>query len=482
MPAQDLPRALRAEVDSLGQADIMVGIPSYRNAATIGHVTRAAQAGLVQYFPDLRPVLVNADAGSPDGTGRVVVETEPPDYVERILLVRPRNRLSRLSLTYPEVDGVGGKGAALRTLFQIAHALGVEALVVVDSDLRSIVPEWIELLAGPILKGGFDFVAPLYQRYKWDGTITNTVTYPVTRALYGLRIRQPIGGDFGVSGDLVRHYLEQDDWTPDVSRFGIDIWMTTTAIAGGFAVCQTRLGAKVHDPKDPGGDLGPMFSQVLGTLLRLTEEHAARWLPVRGSHPVPVYGFERYGEPPPLEVDVVRLLESFSRARVSNAEAWEELMAAEQWVALRALAEEAAAGLDASTRADTPSGVRDTGFHFPDELWARIVFDLALAARDGRMSVDRIVASLVPIYFGRVASLVLETWDLGSEQAEAVVERQARAFELAKPAFAERWQASRPGRRTTRPRSGTRTPPSRSTQTAQRRRRHPPGAGPTGRA
>ena len=50
----------------------MVGIPSFKNAATIGYVVRAAQAGLVQYFPDLRPVLVNSDAGSPDGTQRVV--------------------------------------------------------------------------------------------------------------------------------------------------------------------------------------------------------------------------------------------------------------------------------------------------------------------------------------------------------------------------------------------------------------------------
>ena len=79
-----------------------------------------------------------------------------------------------------------------------------QALVVVDSDLRSITPEWIELLAGPILKGGFDYVTPLYARHKYDGTITNTVTYPLTRALYGRRIRQPIGGDFGVSGDLVQ--------------------------------------------------------------------------------------------------------------------------------------------------------------------------------------------------------------------------------------------------------------------------------------
>src|SRR5829696_5366969 len=329
MPSTALPQAIRDAVARLGSADIMVGIPSFKNAATIGYVVRAAQAGLVQYFPDLRPVVVNADAGSPDATQKVVVETEPPDYVERILLVRPKNRLQRISLTYPEIDGVGGKGAALRTIFQVADALGVQALVVVDSDLRSIVPEWIELLAGPIQKGGFDFVAPLYTRYKYDGTITNTVTYPLTRALYGLRIRQPIGGDFGVSGDLVRHYLEQDDWDADVSKFGIDIWMTTKAITGGFAVCQTRLGAKIHDPKDPGADLGPMFSQVVSTILRLTERHAERWLEVRASVDIPAYGFERIGDPPPLVVNVGRLIEEFETGRRDAAAAWSAALSAQ---------------------------------------------------------------------------------------------------------------------------------------------------------
>src|SRR3954464_2124886 len=158
MPAGALPKAIRDEVARLGSADIMVGIPSFKNAATIGYVARAAQAGLVQYFPDLHPVLVNSDAGSPDGTQRVVVETEPPDYVEHILLIRPTNPLGRVSLAYPEIDGVGGKGAALRTIFEIAAALDVQALIVVDSDLRSIVPEWIELLAGPLPTGGHDSV------------------------------------------------------------------------------------------------------------------------------------------------------------------------------------------------------------------------------------------------------------------------------------------------------------------------------------
>ncbi len=154
-------------------------------------------------------------------------------------------------------------------------------------------------------------MAPLYARYKYDGTITNTVTYPLTRALYGHRIRQPIGGDFGVSGDLVRHYLTLDDWTADVSKFGIDIWMTTSAIAGGFAVCQTRLGAKIHDPKDPGSDLGPMFRQVVGTILRLASKHAEHWMEIKGSHDVPAYGFERIIDPPPLEVNTLRLLSEF---------------------------------------------------------------------------------------------------------------------------------------------------------------------------
>jgi hypothetical protein len=94
--------------------------------------------------------------------------------------------------------------------------------------------------------------------------------------LYGKEVRQPIGGDFGFSGTLASHYLTKPVWDTLVARFGIDIWMTTHAITGGFAVCHARLGAKVHDPKDPGDDLGPMFGQVVGTLLGLTERHAER--------------------------------------------------------------------------------------------------------------------------------------------------------------------------------------------------------------
>ena len=110
----------------VGSADLMVGIPSFGNAETIGYVVRAAQAGMVQYFPDLKPVLVNSDGGSPDDTPRVAVSTESPEYIEKIILVSPRHKLQRISFTY---QGISGKGTAVRALFEVARELDVKAFV-----------------------------------------------------------------------------------------------------------------------------------------------------------------------------------------------------------------------------------------------------------------------------------------------------------------------------------------------------------------
>jgi len=216
--------------------------------------------------------------------------------------------------------------------------------------------------------------------------------------------------------------------------------MTTTAVAGGFAVCQARLGAKVHDPKDPGADLGPMFSQVLGTILSLTERHADRWLKVRGSHDVPAYGFERVMEPPPLDVDMLRLLEEFHRGRLAQGEQWDLMLAPESAALVCELAADAGVAADNAARADAPRPLEQGMFSFPDEAWARVVYDVCVAARRRVLPIDRLVAALVPLYFGRVASLLLEVRDMTGDQAESVVERQARTFELAKPYLLARWE------------------------------------------
>jgi hypothetical protein len=79
-------------------------------------------------------------------------------------------------------------------------------------------------------------------------------------------------------------------------------------------------------------------------------------------------------------------------------------------------------------------------FHFPDEIWARLIYDLVIAARSTEPPIEQLVAALVPIYFGRVGSFVIENRHQTTDEAEERVERQARAFELLKPYLVERWQ------------------------------------------
>jgi hypothetical protein len=256
-----------------------------------------------------------------------------------------------------------------------------------------------------------------------------------------------------VSGDLVRHYLELDDWTDDISRFGIDIWMTTSALTGGFAVCQARLGAKVHDPKDPGADLGPMFRQVVGTILRLAATHPENWLQIHGSHDVPAYGFERMIDPPPLEVNTIRLLTELHTGSLTLAETWRSMFTPQNADTVLVLAAEAGKLVDGARNRLGVSGEGGTGgattlemaealaaFHFPDDLWARLIYDLVVAARSETPPIEHLVAALVPIYFGRVGSFVIENRHQTTDQAEDRVERQAREFELLKPYLLERWQ------------------------------------------
>jgi glycosyltransferase involved in cell wall biosynthesis len=166
-----IPEEARRAAEVIRRADIVIGIPSYNNGRTIGHVVRAAYAGLAKYYPQLTGVVINSDGGSTDNTQQEVLSARMED--SRLwLFSTPLMGAHRLSFPY---HGVPGKGSAFRLIFQMAKRLEAKACAVVDSDLRSITPEWIDLLVRPILTAGYEFVAPYYQRHKYDGTITNSI-------------------------------------------------------------------------------------------------------------------------------------------------------------------------------------------------------------------------------------------------------------------------------------------------------------------
>src|SRR5437588_582570 len=72
-PARGRMISLGDGIARVGSADLLVGIPSFNNAATVGHVARTVAAGLRAHFPDASAVIVNADGGSRDGTSDVVL-------------------------------------------------------------------------------------------------------------------------------------------------------------------------------------------------------------------------------------------------------------------------------------------------------------------------------------------------------------------------------------------------------------------------
>jgi len=411
-------------VDTIGEADIIVGIPSYNNARTIGHVVNAVTAGLAKYFPDQRSVLVNSDGGSKDGTSDIVARADL-GTTRTILVRQPMREVMKVITAY---QGIPGKGSAFRTVFEIAQRVKAKACVVVDSDLRSITPEWVQLLAEPVLREGFDYVCPLYSRHKFDGTITNSIVYPLVRSLYGRRIRQPIGGDFGFSGRLAGHYLEHDVWEGDVARFGIDIWMTTTALVGDYKVCQAYLGAKIHDAKDPGAHLSTMLMQVSGALFGQIEAHARHWLTRTepGSESVPEFGFRYEVGLEPIAVDVNRMVHAFRQGVQDFDPLYRDFLHPTLRHDLQQLAR-----------------VPEAEFHMPPDVWVRTVFGFVLAYHGRLLNLEHLLKSLTPLYLGRTASWIHEAKDYDAPQVEAALDALCERFESLKPGLAEAWRGGR---------------------------------------
>ena len=411
----------REDLGALKSADIIVGIPSYNNAETISRVIKAAELGLAKYFPQHKSVILVSEGGDVEATREAINALNDKHYFENSFIHRPRIETSILATKY---SGLSGKGTAIKAIFEAAKILNVKAGCMLDSDLRSISPGWIELLIAPILLKDFGFVTPYYCRHKYDGTITNMIAYPLTWSLYGRRVGQPIGGDFGFSRDLIESLLAKNVWESDIARFGIDIWMTTVAICEKFTICQSYLGSKIHDDKDPGKDLSPMFKQVVGTIFNLMNIYSEDWLNVKGSRPTAIFGFESEFAPSPLNVDVTNMINKFKNNTKEHLPVWEKVLEAENYQKILEVAK-----------------MEPSHFELPIELWVRSLFDFAVAYRnltDG-LSSDQIIEALVPIYYAKIASFVNKTINLDSHQAEEVINEQCAVFENLKPYLIDRW-------------------------------------------
>jgi len=216
------------------KARLAVGIPTHQEADSVGNVARQVDGGLARLCDPADCVIINVDSASPDRTSEVFLGAPTLCRKESFIITeQPR-----------------GKGRNVLRFFERCVELGVTALAIVDGDLRSVTPDWIEALLTPVLSGEADYVTPLYLRHRFDGSMTNHFAYPMIFGYFGSGLRQPVGGEFAFSEALVRHVLRQPV-EDAVLGYGIDIFLSMNAVGGNFKLAQARLGRKLHKPSFP---------------------------------------------------------------------------------------------------------------------------------------------------------------------------------------------------------------------------------------
>ncbi|MEI7792228.1 MAG: glucosyl-3-phosphoglycerate synthase [Candidatus Berkelbacteria bacterium] len=386
--------------------DILIGIPSYNNAKTIGFVVDQIAQGLGKYFPDLNCAIANSDGGSIDDTVKNFNAVETPANVDKISI---------------EHVVISGKGDAIREILKQIVAEQAGAGMIIDADIRSVTPEWAKYLLDPVVHEEYHYISPNYLRDKYDGTITRNLVYPMTNSLFGGDIHQPIGGDFAFSLRYAETILAKDVWETNVAKYGIDIFLTTTAICEGFKIGQANLGAKIHDPKDPRG-LGPMLSQVASVVFELVGQYQDVWKKGKRIHPVPIVNMPITLDVPPIKINTNNLIHEFRRGIKRYRKVYLDLLLKEDFEELYRIANQ-----------------KPATFAFPIKFWVKMVFDFAVKYNQSPISKDELMSVFTVLYYGRVAGYSLEVKDMTSAQAEEHTQKIAAEFRVQLPYMLKRW-------------------------------------------
>src|SRR6516164_10612256 len=221
----------------MGGADLVVGLLDAEHKGDAGAACGMVHEAIGQLSTAVRAVVVsNNSTGNPAPTGQPAADDSQSSPVLYYSLPEPKaagTPFERLMDAYQVVFAVGGR-------------LGARACCVIRSEPRTLTPQWICRLVQPVLEMGFDLVAPRYTRLKMEGLLNRSILSPLSRALYGERLQNPMGPDFGISGKLLQSILGQNDRRSLGSEGHPVASIVSTAVCGGLQICESYIGMRVQ--------------------------------------------------------------------------------------------------------------------------------------------------------------------------------------------------------------------------------------------
>lgn len=396
----------RERVKEIGWADLLVGIPSYRNGRTIGEVLEAVTEGIATYLPDKRVVLMNADGDSTDNTVTKVKEIEISPNVKKLCIV---------------YKGKSGKGLAIRSILEAAACLETKACVVVEARAPGICPEWLPRLVKPVLAGD-DIAFACYNKSAYGASLADNLFYPFLRVFLSADLREPLCSEFCIRTELGEKLAGKDVWETDVAQFGVNVWIAIQALVEGWDISQVPLGFRGDPSGEPGDLLDTRFEHSVGTLFRLLTVHEDLWRKGPPHRHLPFSRPWNLDVTPPCRDCIGDLMDGMHEGWEVYGEDWEAILSSETFSEVTNLL------------------AQDKGeFVFSENLWASVVMEFAMSHNRGDGDPDRIGKSLLPLFYGRTATYVEQTKELTLAEREAIVHKVVAAFLDLKSSFIRQW-------------------------------------------
>jgi glucosylglycerate synthase len=271
-----------------------------------------------------------------------------------------------------------------------------------------------------------DLVLPRFAVGPNDALVNSALLYPLSRALFGADIHHPLPIDAAISGRLAQRLVSTTQRLMALNQGSSLLWPVAEAAAAGFSVREVSAG-DAAPPKPPPpqtqADFNALFASVAGSLFADIETKATFWQRARGiSAPTP-----RQSSPPPLaeltaSPEIHSMLETFRLAQDNLQEIWGLVLPPQTRLALKKL-----------------SQLSPDAFTMEPDLWARVVYDFALAFHLRTLNRSHLLGAMTPLYLAWVASYLRFVADDATRAAHAI-DLTAAAFENEKSYIVSRWR------------------------------------------